>query len=144
VPCLLDVCLARLWTVTSNSPRSLTRGSTRAFPEWERENIGWSREGNGEAATTACYANEVSVANFAVISLHDVIAGVLMLLAWSMLIEFGGLSMSPASIGLWVAGYGFLNVIFQFVAFPSAPYVLSQSTSCSPSRTWHHSTPVGD
>lgn len=60
----------------------------------------------------------VSVASYAVISLHDVIAGALMPLVWSTSIEFGGLSMSPASIGLWIAGYGFLNGIFQFVAFP--------------------------
>ena len=26
--------------------------------------------------------------------------------------------MSPASIGLWIAGYGILNGVFQFVAFP--------------------------
>ena len=60
----------------------------------------------------------VSVANYAVISLHDVIAGALMPLVWSTSIELGGLSMSPASIGLWIAGYGFLNGVFQFVAFP--------------------------
>jgi len=60
----------------------------------------------------------VSVANYCVIGLHDVIAGSLIPLVWSTSVELGGLSMSPASIGLWMAGYGFLNGIFQFVAFP--------------------------
>ena len=60
----------------------------------------------------------VSVANYCVIGLHDMIAGALVLLVWSTSVELGGLSMSPASIGLWMAGYGFLNGIFQFVAFP--------------------------
>ncbi len=46
------------------------------------------------------------------------IAGALIPLVWSTPVEFGGLGMSPASIGLWMAGYGFLNGIFQFVAFP--------------------------
>ena len=43
--------------------------------------------------------------------------GSLIPLVWSTLVEFGGLGMSPASIGLWIAGYGFLNGIFQFLAF---------------------------
>lgn len=60
----------------------------------------------------------VSVANYCVIGLHDVIAGALMPLVWSTSVELGGLSMRPASIGLWLAAYGFLNGIFQFVAFP--------------------------
>jgi MFS family permease len=46
------------------------------------------------------------------------IAAVLIPLVWSTPVEFGGLSMSPASIGLWMAGYGSLNGVFQFVAFP--------------------------
>jgi hypothetical protein len=60
----------------------------------------------------------VSVANYCVIGLQDVIAEAVIPLVWSTSVEFGGLAMNPASIGLWLAGYGFLNGIFQFVAFP--------------------------
>ncbi|KAF8268162.1 MFS general substrate transporter [Lactarius quietus] len=60
----------------------------------------------------------VSVANFGMIALLDTIAGTLISLIWSTAVEFGGLSMSPASIGLWTAGYGLMNCTFQFVAFP--------------------------
>ena len=60
----------------------------------------------------------VSVANYGVIGMLDVIAGALIPLVWSTSVEFGGLSMSPASIGLWMAGFGFMNGIFQFAAFP--------------------------
>jgi len=60
----------------------------------------------------------VSVANYGMIGLLDMTAGALFPLIWSTSVEFGGLSMSPASIGLWMAGYGFMNGIFQFVAFP--------------------------
>jgi hypothetical protein len=40
------------------------------------------------------------------VGLLDVIAGALIPLVWSTSVEFGGLGMSPASIGLWMAGYG--------------------------------------
>jgi len=60
----------------------------------------------------------ISVANYGLIGLLEMIAGVLIPLVWSTPVEFGGLSMSPASIGLWMAGYGCLNGVFQFVAFP--------------------------
>lgn len=60
----------------------------------------------------------VSVANYGMIGLLEMMAGALIPLVWSTPVEFGGLSMSPASLGLWMAGYGFLNGIIQFVAFP--------------------------
>ncbi|KAI9452892.1 MFS general substrate transporter [Lactarius psammicola] len=60
----------------------------------------------------------VSVANYCVIGMLDIVAGTLIPLVWSTSVKFGGLSMSPASIGLWMAGYGFMNCIFQFFAFP--------------------------
>jgi MFS family permease len=60
----------------------------------------------------------ISVANYGLIGLLEMIAGVLIPLVWSTPVEFGGLSMTPASIGLWMAGYGFLNGVFQFVGFP--------------------------
>ncbi|KAF8267749.1 MFS general substrate transporter [Lactarius quietus] len=60
----------------------------------------------------------VSVANYAMIGLIDMGAIALIPLVWSTSIELGGLSMSPASIGLWMTGCGLMNCIFQFVAFP--------------------------
>ena len=60
----------------------------------------------------------VSVANYGIIGLLDVTAGALIPLVWSTSVEFGGLGMSPSSIGLWITGYGLLEGIFLFVAFP--------------------------
>ena len=45
-------------------------------------------------------------------------AAALLPLVWSTSIEFGGLGMSPASIGLLIAGSGSMTGVFQFVAFP--------------------------
>ncbi|KAN0138298.1 Major facilitator superfamily domain containing protein [Lactarius tabidus] len=55
----------------------------------------------------------VSVANYCVMGLLDIAAKTLIPLVWSTSVEFGGLNMSPASIGLWISGYGFANGIFQ-------------------------------
>jgi len=60
----------------------------------------------------------VSVANCGMISLLDIISGTLISFIWATAVQLGGLSMSPASIGLWTAGYGLMIGIFQFVAFP--------------------------
>ncbi len=60
----------------------------------------------------------VSVANYGMFGLLNIAAGALIPLVWSTSVELGGLSMSPASIGLWMAGYGLMNGIVQFVAFP--------------------------
>ncbi|KAH8985274.1 MFS general substrate transporter [Lactarius akahatsu] len=60
----------------------------------------------------------VSVANYCMISLLDMTTGALIPLVWSTSVESGGLSMSPASIGLWMAGYGSMTCVIQFVAFP--------------------------
>ena len=60
----------------------------------------------------------VSVVNYSIIGLLDAMASALIPLAWSTSVELGGLGMSPASIGLLIAGYGLINGIFQFVAFP--------------------------
>ena len=60
----------------------------------------------------------VSVANYGIIGLLDIIAEAVIPLVWSTSVEYGGLGMSPASIGLWMAGYGFMNGVFQFIAFP--------------------------
>jgi hypothetical protein len=61
----------------------------------------------------------VSVANYGMMGLLHIVAEVLIPLVWSTSVEFGGLGMSPASIGLWLAvGYGVMSSIFQLVAFP--------------------------
>ena len=60
----------------------------------------------------------ISVANYAMLGLIDMEAATLIPLVWSTSVELGGLSMSPVSIGLWMAGCGLMNGVFQFVAFP--------------------------
>jgi len=62
----------------------------------------------------------VSVANYATIALLGMISAALMPLIWSTSIEFGGLDLSPPSIGLWLSVYGCINGIFQFAVFPRA------------------------
>ncbi|KAH9958361.1 MFS general substrate transporter [Lactifluus volemus] len=59
-----------------------------------------------------------SVANYGMIGLLEMAVTTLLPLIWSTSVEFGGLGMSPVSIGLWMAGYGTLNGILQYVAFP--------------------------
>ncbi|KAH9039475.1 MFS general substrate transporter [Lactarius deliciosus] len=60
----------------------------------------------------------ISIANYGMIALLNMSGGALIPLVWSTSVEFGGLGMSPASIGSWMALYGFMNGTFQFVAFP--------------------------
>ena len=60
----------------------------------------------------------ISVANYGKIGLLEMTATTLIPLIWSTSVEFGGLGMSPVSIGLWMAGYGTLNGILQYIAFP--------------------------
>ena len=60
----------------------------------------------------------VSVVNYGMIALLEIAAGSLIPLVWSTSVEFGGLGMSPASIGLCMAAFGFLNGFFQYIAFP--------------------------
>ena len=76
----------------------------------------------------------VSVANYGMIALLEITALTLIPLIWSTSVEFGGLGMSPASVGLCMAGFGFLNGIFQFVAFP---YIVARF---SPRRVFIAST----
>ena len=38
-------------------------------------------------------------------------------LVWSTPVEYGGLNLSPASIGLWLSLYGGMDGIFQFLFF---------------------------
>ena len=60
----------------------------------------------------------VSISNYAMLALLDMSAMALVPLVWSTPIDLGGLSFSPASIGLWLSGYGCLNGVIQFVFFP--------------------------
>ncbi|KAI9439344.1 MFS general substrate transporter [Lactarius indigo] len=60
----------------------------------------------------------ISVANYGMTGMLDMTAGTLIPLVWSTSVEFGGLSMNPASIGSWMAGYGLMTGVFQFAAFP--------------------------
>ena len=62
----------------------------------------------------------VSVANYSTLALLGMVSAALMPLVWSTSIEFGGLGLSPASIGLWLSVYGCINGIFQFAVFPQA------------------------
>ncbi|KAN0136219.1 efflux pump azaL [Lactarius tabidus] len=60
----------------------------------------------------------LSVSSYAMIALLDMAAMALIPLVWSTPVELGGLSLSPASIGLWLSGYGCLNGVVQFTMFP--------------------------
>ncbi len=60
----------------------------------------------------------VSISNYAMLALLDMSAMALIPLVWSTPIELGGLSLSPTSIGLWLATYGCLNGVLQFFLFP--------------------------
>jgi len=59
----------------------------------------------------------VTVVNHAMFALLNVIAMTYIPLVWSTPVEYGGLNLSPASIGLWLSVYGGMNGIFQFVFF---------------------------
>ena len=60
----------------------------------------------------------VSIGNYCMFGLLDVMSASLLPLVWTTSVEFGGLGMSPASIGLCIAGFGIMNGLFQFTAFP--------------------------
>jgi hypothetical protein len=60
----------------------------------------------------------ISISNYAMLALLDMSAMALVPLVWSTPIDMGGLSFSPATIGLWLSGYGCLNGVIQFVFFP--------------------------
>jgi hypothetical protein len=60
----------------------------------------------------------ISVTNYGHHGLLEMAASTLLPLIWSTSVEFGGLDMSPVSIGLWMAVYGVLDGILQYIAFP--------------------------
>jgi len=60
----------------------------------------------------------ISLTNYATLALLGMISIALIPLIWSTPVEFGGLSLSSASIGLCMSVYGCMNGIFQFAVFP--------------------------
>ena len=56
----------------------------------------------------------VTIANHAMFALINLVAATYIPLVWSTPVEFGGLDMSPASIGLRLSVYGGMNGVFQF------------------------------
>ncbi|KAI9460709.1 MFS general substrate transporter [Russula earlei] len=60
----------------------------------------------------------ISLANYAMISLLEMTSVALIPLIWSTSIQFGGLDLSPVSIGLWMSVYGCMDGIFQFSVSP--------------------------
>jgi hypothetical protein len=59
----------------------------------------------------------VSVANYAMLALLNAVVESCVPLVWSTPVEYGGLSMSPASIGLWLSLSGCMGGVFQFLFF---------------------------
>ncbi|KAH9169257.1 MFS general substrate transporter [Lactarius sanguifluus] len=59
----------------------------------------------------------ITVANYAMLALIDAMASAYIPLVWSTPVEYGGLNLSPASIGLWLSLYGVMDGIFQFIFF---------------------------
>jgi len=60
----------------------------------------------------------VSVSSYAMLALLDMAAMALIPLVWATPVDLGGLNLNPASIGLWMSGYGCLNGVVQFTLFP--------------------------
>jgi len=60
----------------------------------------------------------ISIANYSMVSILQMSALALIPLIWSTPIEFGGLNLSPASIGLWMSLYGCVDGTCQFAVFP--------------------------
>ena len=60
----------------------------------------------------------VAVANYSMISLLDTVLDSFFPLVWSTPVEYGGLNLSPASIGMWLSLFGAMDGVFQFLFFP--------------------------
>ena len=59
----------------------------------------------------------VALANYAMLTLLNGVLESYFPLVWSTPVEYGGLNLSPASIGMWLSLYGAMNGIFQFFFF---------------------------
>jgi MFS family permease len=62
----------------------------------------------------------ITVASYAMLAFLEMSSLALIPLVWSTPIEFGGLNLSPLSIGLWTSAFGCISGILQFVLFPRA------------------------
>ena len=62
----------------------------------------------------------ITVASYAMLAFLEMSSLALIPLVWSTPIEFGGLNLSPLSIGLWTSAFGCISGILQFVVFPRA------------------------
>ncbi|KAI9455177.1 MFS general substrate transporter [Lactarius psammicola] len=60
----------------------------------------------------------ISISSYGVLVLLTMAVSALIPLVWSTSVELGGLGMSPASIGLWMSGYGCMNGIAQYGFVP--------------------------
>lgn len=60
----------------------------------------------------------IAVSNYAMLALLCAVMESFTPLVWSTPIEYGGLGLSPAAIGLWLSMYGGMNGIFQLLLFP--------------------------
>jgi len=60
----------------------------------------------------------LSVANYGMVALLEMVCLALIPLVWSTSVEFGGLGLSPVSIGSWLSVYGCMDGIFQYAVFP--------------------------
>jgi MFS family permease len=60
----------------------------------------------------------ITIASYSMLAFLEILVLALIPLIWSTPMEFGGLGLSPASIGLWLSVYGCMNGIFQFAVFP--------------------------
>ena len=59
----------------------------------------------------------VALANYAMLTLLNGVLESYFPLVWSTPVEYGGIDLSPATIGLWLSLYGAMDGIFQFVFF---------------------------
>jgi MFS family permease len=60
----------------------------------------------------------ITIVNYAILAFFDMSSIALIPLIWSTPIEFGGLNLSPASIGLGMSAFGCMSGTFQFAVFP--------------------------
>ncbi|KAH9054504.1 MFS general substrate transporter [Lactarius vividus] len=59
----------------------------------------------------------VTIANYAMLAFLDTVVMSYIPLVWSTPVEYGGLNLGPASIGLWLSLYGCMGGIFQLAFF---------------------------
>ena len=62
----------------------------------------------------------ISIVNHSMLMLLEMASLALIPLVWSTPVKFGGLDLSPASIGLCMSVFGCMDGIFQFTVFPRA------------------------